>query len=88
MRPGEIEGNLQVLLNEWDPIGVADLVEDEYDCLIWPLLSRLKAGVGRAEISKFLWHELADHFGLPPEHCGVDTVADRLVSWWITANSA
>ncbi|WP_157121584.1 hypothetical protein [Nocardia miyunensis] len=56
MRPGEIEGNLQVLLNQ---------------------------------ISEFLWHELADHFGLNhPEHCEVDPTADRLVSWWITANSA
>ena len=56
LRPGEIEANLQVLLNQWDPIGLADAVEDEYDCLIWPLLSRLKAGAGRAEISEFLWH--------------------------------
>jgi hypothetical protein len=88
VRPGEIEVNLQVLLNQWDPIGVADVVEDEYDCLIWPLLSRLTAGAGRAEISEFLSHELADHFGLHPEHCGVEPMTDRLVSWWVTANSA
>ena len=30
--------NLRFLLNEWDPIGVADLVQDEYDCLIAPVL--------------------------------------------------
>jgi hypothetical protein len=52
------------------------------------LLSRLTAGAGRAEISEFLSHELADHFGLHPEHCGVEPMTDRLVSWWVTANSA
>ncbi|MGW3513804.1 hypothetical protein [Streptomyces sp. NPDC000994] len=28
------ENELRHLLNEWDPIGVADLVQDEYDCML------------------------------------------------------
>ncbi|MEA5364423.1 hypothetical protein VA596_33170 [Amycolatopsis sp., V23-08] len=71
--------NLRYLLNQWDPIGVVDEVDDEYDCLIAPLLSRLAAGGGRAEIGEFLWYELTDHFGLSdPETLGTD----RLVAWW------
>lgn len=62
-----------------DPIGVADLVSDEYDCLIAPLVSRLNAGDGRAEISEFLWHELEDHFGLDPFRYDVDGMA---TAWW------
>jgi hypothetical protein len=27
-------------LNEWDPIGVADEVQDEYDCMLAPMLQR------------------------------------------------
>jgi len=50
----DVQANLNYLLNEWDPIGVANLVSDEYDCLIAPLISRLSAGNGRAEISEFL----------------------------------
>ncbi|MFG1791207.1 hypothetical protein [Nocardia sp. NPDC049149] len=87
----EIEDNLRYLLNQWDPIGVADLVDDEYECLVGPLLSRLNAGASRSEISKFLWSELDDHFGLnpyhAPDHYGVDPLADQLVAWWATVDS-
>ena len=78
----DLQANLNYLLNEWDPIGVTDLVSDEYDCLIAPLLNRLSAGNGRAEISEFLWYELADHFGLDPYSRDVDGMANRLVAWW------
>ena len=48
------QANLRYLLNQWDPIGVADLAADEYDSLIAPLWSRLSRGATRAEISEFL----------------------------------
>ncbi|MFF0478899.1 hypothetical protein [Streptomyces sp. NPDC004284] len=83
----EYSGSLRVLLNEWDPIGAADSVQDEYDCLIEPLLGRLHRGAGRAEISAFLWHEVTGHFGLSPFRREVDAVADRLVAWWSALDS-
>ncbi|WP_431923127.1 hypothetical protein [Amycolatopsis tucumanensis] len=70
---------IRLLLNEWDPIGVADSVDDEYDCLVWPLLSRLRAGAGVDGIREYLRHEMSDHFGLTAD---VDAIAERLVSWW------
>jgi hypothetical protein len=73
--------NLRYLLNQWDPVGVADLVEDEYDCLLAPLWSRLTLGASRAALSEYLWFELQDHFGLDPVHHGTDLFADRLVAW-------
>ncbi|WP_267242723.1 hypothetical protein [Streptomyces sp. PR69] len=82
MEPVDTQDSLRYLLNEWDPIGVADAVQDEYDCMIAPLLSRLYDGAGRAEISEFLWSELKDHFGLDPTYQEVDSVASRLVAWW------
>ncbi|MFF9854201.1 hypothetical protein [Streptomyces litmocidini] len=48
------EDDLRRLLNEWGPIGVADDVRDEYDCMLTPLLQRLRSGVGRTEIGEFL----------------------------------
>ncbi|MFN8081397.1 MAG: hypothetical protein U0Q19_17710 [Kineosporiaceae bacterium] len=73
------QANLRYLLNQWDPIGVADLVDDEYDCLLAPLWSRLIHGVSRAALSEYLWFEVEDHFGLDPERCGTDALADKLL---------
>ncbi|MFE9649311.1 hypothetical protein ACFYO0_35375 [Streptomyces sp. NPDC006365] len=81
MKPIDAQDGLRHLLNEWDPIGVADAVNDEYDCMIAPLLSRLHRGAGRAEISEFLWSEMGDHFGLAPTRQEIDNMADRLVVW-------
>ena len=80
--PVDAQLNLRYLLNEWDPIGVADLATDEYDCLIAPLLTRLDNGADPAEISEFLRYELEDHFDLDPTHYDVDSVANRLVAGW------
>ncbi len=69
---------LRALLNAWDPIGVvARGPQDEYDCLIAPILDRLAAGDGADEIAAFLRLELDEHFGLNPEQdaAGIDTVA-------------
>jgi hypothetical protein len=77
-----LQASLTHLVNEWDPIGVADLVSDEYDCMVGPLLSRLSKGDGRSQISEFLWNELENHFGLDPEGHDVDGMANRLVAWW------
>lgn len=74
------EVGLRDLLNEWDPIGVADVAHDEYDCLIEPLLSMLAGGARRAEIAEYLRSELRDHFGLDPAHHDIDVVAARTVS--------
>ncbi|WP_433277432.1 hypothetical protein ACQPZA_00650 [Pseudonocardia xinjiangensis] len=57
---------LRELLNAWDPIGVVGFggPEDEYDCLISPILDRLEGGAGAAELEAFLRSELENHFGL------------------------
>jgi hypothetical protein len=58
--PAEVEhlqANLRFLLNLWDPIGVADAVDDEYDCLLVPLWHRLTRAASRAEIAEYLWFD-------------------------------
>ncbi|MGD6752277.1 hypothetical protein [Streptomyces sp. BH105] len=81
MAPADVRDDLRDLLNEWNPIGVAELVEDEYDCMLTPLLTRLQSGADRAELSEFLHDELTGHFGLPEPH-DADDVAARLTAWW------
>ncbi|GHD82683.1 hypothetical protein ACFQL8_36595 [Streptomyces goshikiensis] len=85
---GATENGLRHLLNEWDPIGVADVVKDEYDCMLAPLLQRLRGGAGQSDIGDFLRHELEDHFGLDPLGLRPEAMAARVVSWWTAAGRA
>ncbi|MFC8509528.1 hypothetical protein ACFU3J_06570 [Streptomyces sp. NPDC057411] len=90
MRPGTdaTENDLRQLLNEWDPIGVADEVQDEYDCMLAPLLQRLRSGADEAEIDKFLRQGLEEHFGLDPLGLRPDAMAIRVIDWWATVGRA
>ncbi|MEV5887150.1 hypothetical protein AB0L74_31555 [Streptomyces sp. NPDC052020] len=76
------------MLNEWDPVGVADVVGDEYDCMLAPLLGRLYGGAGEREVGEFLRHELEDHFGLGAGGLRSDVMAARVVAWWVSAGGA
>ncbi|MFF0112419.1 hypothetical protein [Streptomyces prasinus] len=84
MRPWSTstENDLRHLLNEWDPLGVADDVQDEYDCMLVPLLQRLRAGADRTGIGGFLRHELKDHFGLDAPGLRPEAMAARVIAWW------
>lgn len=57
---------LRDLVNEWDPQGLieAGAPEDEYDCVVGPLLRRLEAKESPEEIAAFLTSEMAEHFGM------------------------
>ncbi|MEU9186155.1 hypothetical protein AB0D14_16710 [Streptomyces sp. NPDC048484] len=81
MASADVRDDLRHLLNEWDPIGVADLAPDEYDCLVVPILTRLRRGADRAELRQFLLQELTGHFGLSNPY-DVDGMTDRLTAWW------
>jgi hypothetical protein len=76
---------LQRLLNEWDPIGVAPELggpEDEYDCMLGPLLTLLSGGASEREIGSFLRTELSGHFGLNPNYSQPEKFAARVLAWW------
>ncbi|MEU7473783.1 hypothetical protein AB0A94_35655 [Streptomyces sp. NPDC044984] len=90
MRPriDATENGLRQLLNEWDPIGVADEVQDEYDCMLAPLLQRLRGGADQVEIGALLRQELEDHFGLDPLGLRPDPRAARVIGWWATVGRA
>ncbi|MFD9381414.1 hypothetical protein ACFWBH_38925 [Streptomyces sp. NPDC059999] len=89
MRPWSTatERDLRHLVNEWDPIGVADEVQDEYDCMLAPLLGRLHRSAGQTEIDEFLRHELKDHFGLDPVGMRPDAMAARVITWWASVET-
>lgn len=75
---------LRELLNGWDPIGVIEdgTPDDEYDCLIAPILDRLERGAEPPELAAFLRVELEDHFGLDPgqHEAGIEEVSRTVVT--------
>jgi hypothetical protein len=76
-----LAADLRVLLNEWDLIGSSP-PPDEYDCLIGPLLSKLRSDCNQEFITKFLNTEIKDHFGMRPECCGTDHFAKKVCEWY------
>lgn len=76
--------DLRRRLLAWDPLGVSNAPEpqDEYDCLIAPLMRRLHDGFTSPEIANWLVQELSDHFGLRPDQKRERALATELAEWW------
>jgi len=51
------------VLNEWDFLGVADSVSDEYDCMVGPLCTLVLGNASESEIVDYITKELSGHFG-------------------------
>ena len=60
----EVEDGVRQILNRWDPIGVSDYVEDEYDGYIPQVLVLLRSGADEASIAKHLLMFEVDRMGL------------------------
>jgi len=74
---------LRALLNEWNPIGIRlGAADDEYDCLLWPLMRLLEQGSTGDAIVTYLTSELRDHFGLSPNERGTAEFAERAKAWF------
>lgn len=75
---------VRTLLLEWDAIGVADVEEcqDEYDCMIGPLLGHLRRGADAVFLRDWIARERVDHFGLDPDGYADRALADALLAWW------
>ncbi len=68
------------LWNDWDPIGVREHVQDEYDSQAISTLSKLQSGITETELASDLAALLVDHFGTDPN--GHEEFAHRLLAWW------
>jgi len=81
---------LRTRLLAWDPIGVHDAPEaqDEYDCLISPLMHKLHDEVPETAIGDWLMHEITDHFGMSANEERERSLVAGLVSWWRSATES
>ena len=79
-----LQRELRSRLLSWDPIGVGEnpQAQDEYDCLISPLMHRLHDGASERAISKWLIDELTGHFGMSAQPDRERALAKELRAWW------
>ena len=81
-RVREIQGSIrQVLLRDWDPIGVSDVpeAEDEYDSYVGGVYRLLASGASEDEIVEHLYRIEYDAMGTPaPDREGLRAVARKL----------
>jgi hypothetical protein len=75
-----LDQELRAMLNEWNPIG-CPLPPDEYDCMIQPLLGKLRRGCNEAFIVRFLQEWLRDHIGLTSRR-GMKEFAAKVCAWY------
>lgn len=61
----DLEEHIRRILNDWDPIGVADEVEDEYDGYINEVLGLLRSGASERAIAARLLAVEQDRMGPP-----------------------
>lgn len=76
-----LEGQVRaVLLNDWDPIGVAEFQEasDEYDGYVGPVCRLLAGGCSVDGLFEFLWGVETEHMGLPGDRSATMMVARKL----------
>lgn len=73
----------QILLEEWDPIGIKDFPDapqDEYDSYISGIYHRLINRVPRHELFDYLWEIENDYMGLSGNRSHTETVIEKLVA--------
>ena len=71
----------EILLREWDPIGVRDRAEarDEYDSYVHRMCLMIARGEPTHRIAERLWNIETSGMGLSGDWLRAERVADRLV---------
>jgi hypothetical protein len=71
-RAAQIQDSIrQILHHDWNPIGISELPEDEYDSCIAPVYRILTENRSEQELIECLFHMERDTIGMPcqsPEH--------------------
>lgn len=71
----------EVLLRDWDPIGIADVPEaqDEYDSYVGPVYGLLISRSALTKIVEYLWWAETEHMGLTGSRTRTEHIARRLL---------
>ena len=77
-------GLRRILMEQWDPIGVAGMPEaaDEYDSYVGQVGTMLHEGATQAAIAEYLTGVRTEHMGLPGREAREDEVAAAVTDWY------
>jgi len=76
---------LRGLLLEWDPMALMpEAPDDEYECLLWPLLGMLERNVPVSEIAAYVQKWLLEHWGVDAPRRRALQFAERAKIWFDT----
>lgn len=70
---------IREVLNEWDPIGVADSVNDEYDTINFRTLSALMNNRDKKEIRRILADYTRNSMEITVDDATLDMVSERIL---------
>jgi hypothetical protein len=72
----------QILLQEWDPIGVNGIPEaqDEYDSYVWGVYSRLIRQASEQELFDYLWEMETVDMGLYGNASHTQAIVEKLMA--------
>lgn len=74
---------LRKILNEWDFLALGKSEnDDEYDCIMNPILSLLQKGTSKTTIQIFIQKELQDHFNTNIADDELKSLIDKISQWW------
>lgn len=81
------DGLRRVLMESWDPIGVADVPDaaDEYDSYVPAVGAKLKAEASVEEIARYLSFVRTRLMSLPPNPAADRRAADCALTWYVAA---
>jgi hypothetical protein len=76
----ELQEIKRILLQEWDPIGVAETPEasDEYDAYAFQILTSLHSGATADSIAEYLHWVVSEHIGLPSDPTLNQAIAKKI----------
>jgi hypothetical protein len=69
-----------ILLNEWDPIGIKDVLEaqDEYESYLPAICGMLRSGCSSDDLHRYLYQIESEHMGLDVDTLHTSKIAKRL----------
>ena len=82
---------LRAVMWEWDPLGIMGVADDEYDCLIDPLIGELARGIVEPAALKAVLRRELEYMGgsyssaraeAESRNDALGPIVQRISSWW------